>query len=66
MNAVGWVPALCWSAVGLFLICVAIVAYCVVRDRQLRGGRRISNEEIQRERITISIPNFALRDFKER
>lgn len=65
MSDMTWLAALAWSAVGLILICVAIVAFCVLRDRSLRG-RRISNQEIQRERITITLPNFAMRDFKDR
>lgn len=57
-----WVQSLSLAALALFLVCVAIVLYCVIRDRQNRG-MRISNQEIQRENVTISIP-FSLRDFK--
>lgn len=56
----GWLGA-------LSLLCLAVIALCayvVLRDRSLRGIR-ISNQEIQRERVTISIP-FIDRDYKDR
>jgi hypothetical protein len=60
-----WLPCAIWCMVGLFLLCVAIVAWCVIRDRNLRGTR-VTNEELSRERVTISLPNFCMRDFKNR
>lgn len=59
----GWVAALVSLAVLVDLICVGIVVFCMMRDRGLRGTR-ISNQEIQRERITISIP-FMHHDYKD-
>ena len=52
------------SVGGFALLCLIWYARSVIRDFRLRG-RRISNAEIHRERITIQIP-FALRDFKDR
>jgi len=60
-----WSPAFAWIALILFALCVGIVAYFPLRDRRLRGIR-ISNREINRERVTITLPNWAMRDFKER
>lgn len=60
-----WHAALSWLALGLTLVCLGILLYFPWRDRHLRG-RRIKNREIERERITRSMPNFALRDFKDR
>lgn len=56
----GWMGA-------LSLLCLAVIALCaylVWRDHSLRG-MRISNAEIQRERVTISIP-FIDHDYKDR
>lgn len=61
----GWMGALAWSAVGLLMICGAIIAYGPLRDRSLRG-RRVSNGEVQRERVTIMIPADWLQLFKDR
>jgi uncharacterized membrane protein len=60
-----WAPALIGCAIVLLVLCIGICAVCALRDRSLRGTR-ISNEEIQRERITLSLPNFAMKDFKDR
>lgn len=62
MNDLDWLTVGKIGAIVLFLTCVAIVLYCVLRDRSLRG-MRISNGELRREDITISIP-FAMRDQK--
>lgn len=56
-----WVGALSLLCILGFLACVLIVAYCEIKDRRNRG-MRISNGEINRERITPSIPF----DFKDR
>lgn len=65
MNDLDWLTIGKIGAIVLFLTCVVIVLFCVLRDRSLRG-MRISNNEIQREQITITLPSFALRDFKDR
>lgn len=57
-----WSHALSLGCILAFLTCVAIVGYCVLRDRSLRG-MRISNGELRREDITISIP-FIGKDWK--
>lgn len=50
-----WSHALSLACILAFLACLAIVLFCVLRDRSLRG-MRISNGELRREDITISIP----------
>ena len=65
MNDMTWLTAAIGCAIGLFVICAVILAWCCIRDMRLRGVR-VSNREIERERITITMPSFALRDFKNR
>jgi hypothetical protein len=43
----------------------SLALWVVIRDRSMRG-RRISNGEIRREDITLSIPNDWMDTFHER
>lgn len=65
MNELGWLPCALWGSVILFLLCALVVVWCIGRDRSLRG-MRVTNGEVQRENVTITLPSFALRDFKDR
>lgn len=62
MSDLDWLTVGKIGAIVLFLACLAIVLFCVLRDRSLRG-MRISNGELRREDITISIP-FIGKDWK--
>jgi hypothetical protein len=53
------------TAIFLVVLCFAIVFGCELRDRRNRG-RRVTNGEVYRERVTIGLPDNWLRDFKDR
>lgn len=61
MSIIGWAFSLCVFLLLVLAWCVWVVA----RDQRNRG-MRVKNCEVERERVTITLPSFAMRDFKER
>lgn len=60
-HPLGWAYAL----MALLALILALCAWVVWRDARLRG-QRIDRKKWVRERVTISLPSFAMRDFKNR
>jgi protein-S-isoprenylcysteine O-methyltransferase Ste14 len=64
-----WSVAFSWCAVGLFLVCCAIVAHAIWRERRLKRAwrnTRVTNREVRREQITMSLPASWMKDFADR